>query len=541
MSESVFVRHEPCPECGSKDNLARYSDGHATCFGCGYYEHADDEFSQSLPKPKEKTFNPIDGEIRPLSARGISDTTCKKFNYMVGKYKDQTVQIANVYDEDGTRVGQKIRTKDKKFSVLGTVSNNLLIGMHLWNGGKKLVITEGEIDMLSYAEVTQCRYPVVSLPNGAQSAKATLANCIKYLEKFEEIILFFDNDEAGRKAALECMPILAGGRIKSAVVKGFKDINEALQAGEVKEIINAVFNASEYKPSAVVTVSDIFENALKIPEMGLSFPWDTATRLTLGIRRAEIHIVGAAPKIGKTEYQHQLIKHMTEVHKMKVGVMSLEEKPVKTAKKIAGKYMNRQFTKPPEVAGWKVEELEAGLNMIKDKIEFYSSEGVRDYNEILTTCRYWAAKGIWFFIIDPLTALVAEHDSSTANDILNDFMSKIASLALELNLTFFLFSHVNPPKTGLPHDQGGEVLSSQFTGSRAMEKWAHYGWGIVRNRNEPDPIRRNTSEHVLLFDREFGEYGRYPCFYDTEKNDYREVSMAEQHGFGGDDEGDEKF
>ena len=120
-------------------------------------------------------------------------------------------------------------------------------------------------------------------------------------------------------------------------------------------------------------------------------------------------------------------------------------------------------------------------------------------------------------------------------------MSKIASLALELNLTFFLFSHVNPPKTGLPHDQGGEVLSSQFTGSRAMEKWAHYGWGIVRNRNEPDPIRRNTSEHVLLFDREFGEYGRYPCFYDTEKNDYREVSMAEQHGFGGDDEGDEKF
>ena len=37
---SSFVRHEPCPKCGSRNNLARYSDGHATCFsgGCDYYE-----------------------------------------------------------------------------------------------------------------------------------------------------------------------------------------------------------------------------------------------------------------------------------------------------------------------------------------------------------------------------------------------------------------------------------------------------------------------------------------------------------------------
>ncbi len=25
--ESNFLRKEPCPECGSKDNLARYDDG----------------------------------------------------------------------------------------------------------------------------------------------------------------------------------------------------------------------------------------------------------------------------------------------------------------------------------------------------------------------------------------------------------------------------------------------------------------------------------------------------------------------------------
>lgn len=33
-----FSHHEPCSSCGSRDNLGRYSDGSAYCFGCGYTE-----------------------------------------------------------------------------------------------------------------------------------------------------------------------------------------------------------------------------------------------------------------------------------------------------------------------------------------------------------------------------------------------------------------------------------------------------------------------------------------------------------------------
>lgn len=39
-TEATFVKHESCPACGSRDNLGRYTDGHAWCFGCGYYEAA---------------------------------------------------------------------------------------------------------------------------------------------------------------------------------------------------------------------------------------------------------------------------------------------------------------------------------------------------------------------------------------------------------------------------------------------------------------------------------------------------------------------
>lgn len=34
-----FLHHEPCPRCGSRDNLARFTDGGAWCFGCHYSEH----------------------------------------------------------------------------------------------------------------------------------------------------------------------------------------------------------------------------------------------------------------------------------------------------------------------------------------------------------------------------------------------------------------------------------------------------------------------------------------------------------------------
>ena len=40
-TESEFVAHEPCPNCGSSDANSRYSDGHTFCFSCQTYTPAD--------------------------------------------------------------------------------------------------------------------------------------------------------------------------------------------------------------------------------------------------------------------------------------------------------------------------------------------------------------------------------------------------------------------------------------------------------------------------------------------------------------------
>lgn len=37
----MYVHHEACPRCGSRDNLARYDDGGGWCFGCHLHIKAD--------------------------------------------------------------------------------------------------------------------------------------------------------------------------------------------------------------------------------------------------------------------------------------------------------------------------------------------------------------------------------------------------------------------------------------------------------------------------------------------------------------------
>ena len=101
-NESEFVQHEPCPACGSKDNLARYTDGHGYCFGCKHYENPTGTIEVS-DLPRRTDLIPI--EYAALKKRGITEETCRFFKYGIGQFKGQTVQAAQ-YVRDGEVVAQ---------------------------------------------------------------------------------------------------------------------------------------------------------------------------------------------------------------------------------------------------------------------------------------------------------------------------------------------------------------------------------------------------------------------------------------------------
>src|SRR5690606_7431531 len=102
----------------------------------------------------------------------------------------------------------------KTFAVLGSIKDAMPFGFHCWpRTGKRVVVTEGEIDALTMSQVQGNKWPVVSIPNGVQGAKKTIAKHRDYFLGFDEVVLVFDQDEPGQKAVQECAAVL-GGRAK---------------------------------------------------------------------------------------------------------------------------------------------------------------------------------------------------------------------------------------------------------------------------------------------------------------------------------------
>ena len=206
--DSEFVRHEPCPSCGSSDANSLYSDGHSFCFSCNTY-HAGEGAVES--RRYDSTRAMLKGSAGPLKKRGLSEKVCQQYKI----YRDGDVLRFHYFDEAGVLQGAKIKTKNKIFTYEGTAPS-CLFGQHLFPAtGKRVVITEGELDAASCQEALS-GWPMVSLPSGAASARKSIQRAIPWLQGYEEIVLFFDNDEAGRKAAEEAAGVLPPGKTKIA-------------------------------------------------------------------------------------------------------------------------------------------------------------------------------------------------------------------------------------------------------------------------------------------------------------------------------------
>ncbi len=125
LLESEFVTHIPCEVCGSRDNAAVYTDGHTYCFGCASYGQEEDSIDV---KPATLKTQLISGAYKHLSKRKITEATCRKIGYQVGVQHGDTVQLATYRNDKGQPVAQKVRAKDKKFSIVGDAKAMTLFG-----------------------------------------------------------------------------------------------------------------------------------------------------------------------------------------------------------------------------------------------------------------------------------------------------------------------------------------------------------------------------------------------------------------------------
>lgn len=505
--ESTFIKHIPCENCGSSDANSIYSDGHQFCFACQTHVKGDGSCTEVHTQNGKKPSGLISGSYQDLIKRGIREDTCRKFGYQVGEYHGRTVQIAPYYDASGTLTAQKIRGADKSFSVLGSINNAQLFGAQLWNSGKKIVVTEGEIDCLSVSQVQGNKWPVVSIPNGAQGAKKAVAKNLEYLNGFEEVIFMFDQDEPGKAAAAECVQLFEPGKAKIATLP-LKDANECLQQGKGEAIVQAIWNAKAYRPDGIISGEDLWDEVSR-EETGASvaYPWDTLNKVTKGARKGELVTLTAGSGIGKSAVVREIAHSLISKNET-VGMIMLEENPKRTALGLMGIELNKPLHLSRE--GVSDDDLKRAFQSTvgSGRLFLYNHFGSSDIDNLVSRVRFLARGcGCSWIVLDHLSIVVSGLGDGDERRLIDNAMTMLRTLVEETGVGMFLVSHLKRPSDGKGHEEGAKTSLAQLRGSHAIAQLSDMVIGLERNQQGDNPNMTTLRVLKNRFSGETGEAG----------------------------------
>lgn len=489
--ESTFLYHEPCPKCGSSDACGVFSDGHRFCYSCNTYFRPDGSVKSEGVRVSKDCIPLGELEEVSLTKRCISKDTCSKFKYFSTVYKGKPCQVACYYDDSGNLVGQKLRFPDKSFAVLGSISNRLY-GSQLWASGKKIVITEGEIDCLTVSQLQGNKWPVVSIPNGAQGAKKAIEANLEYLGNFEEVILMFDMDDPGRKASEECAKILPAGKAYIANLP-CKDPNECLSEGKGPEVLQAVWNAKPYRPDGIVSGADLYEKCVTdIDDLkdSVEYPWVALQNKTKGVRHGELYVFTSGSGMGKSTILREL-EYYFGVHRGELcGIVALEESTRKTGMELMSIHLSKRLILNPECADENERSRAFSETIGNGNFFLYDHFGSLDSGNLLSKLRYMIVSlGCKRIFLDHISIVVSGMDADEdggERKAIDKLMTNLRSLVEETGATMFVVSHLKrPEKKG--HEEGAQVSLSQLRGSGAIAQLSDMVIGLERNQQGDNP------------------------------------------------------
>ena len=509
LTESTFVKHGPCSSCGSSDANSLYSDNHQVCFACNAYIHGDgstvNPTTQTRARPLEMT-----GTIAAIQDRRISMDTAKRYGVTVETGADGVITKHHYpyHNQDGNKVvGTKVRTvATKDFYATGDLGNAGLFGQQSFAaGGKYITITEGEIDAMAAYEMNG-GFPAVSIRSGANSAVKDVKASLEYLETFDNVVICFDNDEAGTKAAQDVLPLFSPRKAKVCVLP-LKDAGDMLKANKVREYTKCWWDAKAYKPEGVVSLGDpdVWDKFLKrgteeVTPLPASFGSLNAM-MNGGIAAGEVTVIGALTSIGKSTMVYNLVHGMYAESAKKIGCVFLEADVGETVEKLLSVYMGTNIADvPSEDRDYNMYHEKYDEMAKSDKLHILDHQGALEADELFAKMQY-LVKGLDcdIIILDPLQAAVTSND----NGVIDSFMDKCLKLAKNTGVSIIIVSHMRKPHAKDAHDVGEYDLK----GSGSINQIAFNTILLSRDKMTDDDYARNCTQVQLVKCRRTGRTG----------------------------------
>jgi len=525
LQESTWSEYKlPCPKCGGSDPVAKNKDGSAKCFSCGTFFSSYEEAIEGKVILKNNNYkkgstflSSYTGVFGSLIDRGISETVAKKYGVrIVYNNSGEIAQHIYPYYNGNEIVGTKTRlVKDKDFRFHGTYEGTGLFGEQLYTtGGRYLTITEGECDAMAIAELG-IRSAVVSIKRGSAGSVKDIRESIEFVESFENVILCFDNDKAGRKAARQIARILKPGKTKILKLPdGYKDANDMLKNKKFAEFTKAWFEAKVYTPSGIIELSSKKSSWLnrEIKE-SIAYPYEGLNRKLYGLRRGELVTLTGGTGLGKSSVTRELEHWLINKTEDNIGIIALEENWQRTADSIISIEANDRIYINEIRNKYTAEELSDLFDKsIPDgRVYIHAHLGVNNIDEIFSKLRYIiiGCECKWV-IIDHLHMLVSALMDSDERRGIDVLMAKLRSLVEETNVGLILVSHLRRVGGDRGHERGVQVSLSHLKGSQAIAQLSDCVIALERNQQAEDITEANTTIVRILKSRYTG-YTGYAC------------------------------
>lgn len=499
---SKFIRHTHCEACGSSDGNSLYDDGHTHCFVCNTTRYPDSVQDYTpTATPKKTSLMEVITAREAIPERGINRASVEKYSVGIKDGK----HYYPYFDDAGSLVAYKVRdVATKQFTIKGDFSKACLFGQNLYHkGGKYVTLVEGELDALAAFQMTGSQWPVVSIRNGAQAALKDVKANFEWLDSFGTVVICFDADEPGKKAAKEVAELFGN---KAKIVKhlgGHKDACDYLIAGQAKQFVNEWWNAETYIPDGIVNAADLWEQ-VSTPEKPAEalYPWKGLNKLLYGLRPAELVTITAGSGLGKSQFLREILYHLLSTTKWAIGAMFLEESVKKTARSIMSVHANKMLHLPDTVVS------EAELHEAFDatlgtgRVFLFDHFGSTSSDNILNRIRYMAkALDCKVIFLDHLSIVVSGQATDDERKAIDVLMTQLRTLVQELHITLFVVSHLRRPNGNAGHEDGQSVSLSQLRGSGAIAQLSDAVVTLERNSMAEDEAERHTTKVAVAKNR----------------------------------------
>ena len=512
--------HQPCPDCGSSDGLSVNDDYSTYCFACAEFTQSDQSIYTETSMPSQTVVvkdmssfldNYNKGVSTSVAERKLTKETMERF----GVVRNDGNYYFPYYDKESSLCGAKVRSvKEKTFSTVGNFSAGTLFGQNIFpSGGKYVTITEGEFDALAVYQLTGSKYPAISIRNGAAAALKNCKDSYEYLNSFENIIICFDGDEPGMKAAKEVAELFGS---KSKVFKPlpeYKDACDWLADGKSAAFVSRWWASEGFIPDGIVSGSTLWDEVSKpMAPADCTYPWAGLNELTYGIRFGELVTVTAGSGLGKSQVLREIAWHILQNTSDNIGLMFLEESVKKTGLSLMSLAVDTPLHLPttePVSDQQRRHAFDATLGT--GRVFLFDHFGSTSVENIVNRVRY-LAKGIGckYVFLDHLSIIVSAQENSDERKAIDEIMTKLRMLVQETNIALIIVSHLKRP-SDKGHEEGASTSLAQLRGSTSIAQLSDMVIGLERNGQHDDPLVRNTTQCRVLKNRYSGTTGPAGC------------------------------